>query len=531
MSLFRAVATVGSFTLLSRLTGFARDILIAGYLGAGSVADAFFVAFKFPNLFRRLFAEGAVAAAFVPLYSTTLEQEGEAEAHSFARRAFTVLGLVLAVFVGLMEVAMPIAIYAFAPGFEAVPGKLELAEELTRITFPYLLLISLCSLLSGVLNSLGRFAAAAAAPVLLNLGMIAGLLGLQHVTETPGHALAIAVTATGVVQLAWLWVACRRAGVRIFFVRPTITPRIKLLAKRILPVAFGAGLYQISLLVDTILASLVSDGAVSYLYYADRVTQLPLGVVGVAMGTALLPLLSRQIAAGNLEAAHYNQNRGIEVSLLLTLPAMTGLIVIATPIVIALFQRGAFGTAEAEATAGALAAFALGLPAYVLVKVLTPGFFARHDTRTPVWCAGIAMVVNVVLNLILMQTMGHVGIALATGIAAWVNAVGLAVVLQRRGHLALDARARSRLPRIVVASAIMAVALYAAQTWALPALPTDGGLIGELSAVGILVALVAVGAGSYAAAAFALRATTVSDFKSMLRPRRAAAATQAPPAP
>lgn len=521
MSLFRAVATVGGFTLLSRFTGFARDILIAGFLGAGTVADAFFVAFKFPNLFRRLFAEGAMAAAFVPLYSTTLEQDGEAEAHSFARRAFTVLGLVLALFVGVMELAMPLAIYVFAPGFEAVPGKLELAEELTRITFPYLLLVSLCALLSGVLNSLGRFAAAAATPVLLNLCMMAGIVGLTAYTETPGHALAISVTIAGGVQLAWLWIACRKAGVRIFFVRPTITPRIKLLAKRILPVAFGAGLYQISLLIDTILASLVSDGAVSYLYYADRINQLPLGVVGVAMGTALLPLLSRQIAAGSLEAAHYNQNRGIEVSLLLALPAMTGLVVIAEPIVVALFQRGAFGIVEAEATAAALAAFAVGMPAYVLVKVLTPGFFARHDTKTPVWCAGAAMVVNVVLNLILMQVMGHVGIALATGIAAWVNAVALAVILARRDHLRLDARARSRLPRIVAASAVMGAGLYAARTWLLPGLPTGGGWIGELGAVGILVTLLLIGAATYAVAAFALRATSVADFKAMLRPRRA----------
>ncbi|EKV30368.1 Putative peptidoglycan lipid II flippase MurJ [Caenispirillum salinarum AK4] len=521
MSLFRAVATVGGFTLLSRITGFARDILIAGFLGAGTVADTFFVAFKFPNLFRRLFAEGAVAAAFVPLYSQTLEKEGAAEAHLFARRAFTVLGLVLAVFVGLMQLVMPWAIYAFAPGFDAVPGKMELAEDLTRITFPYLLLISLCALLSGVLNSLGRFAAAAATPVLLNLVMMGGLLALHQYTATPGHALAIAVAAAGVIQLLWLIVACRRAGVRIHLVRPTLSPRIKLLARRVVPVAFGAGLYQISLLVDTILASLVSDGAVSYLYYADRINQLPLGVVGTAIGTALLPLLARQIAAGNTEAAHYNQNRAIEASLLFTIPAMSGLIVIAHPIVTALFQRGAFGPLEAAATSGALAAFAVGLPAFVLIKVLSPGFFAREDTKTPVWCAGAGMVVNVVLNLILMQVLGHVGIALATGLAAWVNGGALAVILHRRGHFAPDARLKSRLPRIMGASAVMAGAVWAANRWLVPELPVEGLGAGVPSIVA-LVALLAVGAGSFTVAAFAMGATSLSDIKGMIRPRRAA---------
>lgn len=526
MSLFRAVATVGGFTLLSRVTGFVRDILIASFLGAGTVADTFFVAFKFPNLFRRLFAEGAVAAAFVPLYSHTLEKEGAGEAHTFARRAFTVMGLVLAGFVILMELAMPWAIHAFAPGFAAVPGKLELAEDLTRITFPYLLLISLCALLSGVLNSLGRFAAAAATPVLLNLTLMGGLLALHTYTETPGHALAIAVAAGGVVQLVWLLVACARAGVRMYPVRPALTPRIRTLGRRVVPVALGAGFYQISLLVDTILASLVSDGAVSYLYYADRVTQLPLGVVGTAMGTALLPLLARQIAAENWGAAHHNQNRAIEASLLLTVPAMTGLIVIAQPIVTALFQRGAFGAAESVATAGALAAFAVGLPAFVLVKVLSPGFFAREDTKTPVWCAGAAMAVNIALNLVLMRVLGHVGIALATGIAAWVNGGALAVILARRGHFVPDARLKSRLPRIVLASAVMAAAVHAMDRWVIPELPPGLAADAGLPSLSALVILLATGAVSFTLAAFALRATSLSDFKGMIRPRRDAAGAE-----
>lgn len=456
MALMRSIATVGGFTMLSRITGFARDILIAGSLGAGMVADAFFVAFKIPNLFRRLFAEGAFAAAFVPLYTATLTKEGTDEARLFANRAFTLLALVVAGLTALMMIAMPWAMMVFAPGFGAVEGKRELATELARIAFPYLLFISLCSLLSGVLNALGRFAAAAATPILLNLALIAALLVLTRFVETPGHALAWGVAAAGVLQFVWLMIAARKLGMMPRLVRPTLSPRVKLLLVRIVPVAFGAGLYQINLLVDMMLATLVGEGAVSFLYYADRVNQLPLGVVGVAIGTALLPLLSREIAAGNGAAALHNQNRAIEFALLLTLPAMAGLMVLAGPIISVLFERGAFTAADSAATAAALVAFSVGLPAYVLIKVLSPGFFAREDTKTPVKIAAVALVSNIVLNLILMQILGHVGIALATALSACLNAGLLLIVLMKRGHHAFDARLKRRALRIVAATVLMA---------------------------------------------------------------------------
>ena len=511
MALLRSIATVGGFTMMSRVLGFARDILIANFLGAGMVADAFFVAFRFPNLFRRLFAEGAFSAAFVPIFSGLLETEGRERAKAFADEAFSVLAFILLVFVVLMEIAMPWAMYALAPGFDETPGKMELATELSRIAFPYLFFISLVSLQSGVLNSIGRFAAAAAAPVLLNVTLIAAVLGLTPMMETAGHGLAWGVAAAGLVQFVWLVVHCRRDGLPVSFTRPRLSPKVRLLGRRILPVVFGASLYQINLLIGTILASLVSEGAVSYLYYADRVTQLPLGVVGVAVGTALLPTLSRQLKAGQAEAADNSLNRGLEFALLLTLPAAAALLVMATPVTAVLFERGAFTAAHSQATAAALAAFATGLPAYVLIRVLAPGFFAREDTVTPVRIAAVAMLANVVLNLILMQFYAHVGIALGAALSAWLNAGLLGWFLWRRGCMTFDARLRARLPRTVLATALMAAALGAGQ-WAL----ADQLGADFLWRAVALAALVAGGLAVFAAAAFALGAARLDDVKRFL---------------
>lgn len=475
MNLIRSIATVGGFTLGSRITGFARDILIANYLGAGLVADCFFVAFKFPNLFRRLFAEGAFNAAFVPLFAGKLEQEGEHAAKRFAENALSVLAVALTAFVALMEIVMPWAIYVLAPGFDAVPGKMELAAELSRLTFPYLLFISLVSLQSGVLNSVGRFAAAAATPILLNLTLMAALIGLTPLTPTSGHALAIGTTIAGILQFLWLVYSLRRQGWLLSWRRPHLDADVVLLMKRIVPGAMGAGIYQVNLLVDTMIASMVAEGAVSYLYYADRINQLPLGVVGIAVGTALLPILSRQIRAGNDEAAHHSQNRALEFSLLLTVPAMAAIAVLAVPLVMVLFERGAFGPVETQATAGALAAFSLGLPAYVLAKCLTPAFFARHDTATPVKLAAAAMIANIVLNLALWPLgLAQVGIALATALSAWLNVGLLAWVLKKRGYFHLDDRLRTKAPRIVGASVLMAAIVGTAGWWAEPLMAASG---------------------------------------------------------
>jgi len=508
MNLACSIATVGGFTLLSRVLGLVRDILIAAILGAGLVADSFFVAFKFPNLFRRLFAEGAFNLAFVPIYAGLLEEDGKDAAKEFADQALAALLWALLILVVVIEIAMPWVMMASAPGFVGNPHKFQLAIDLTRITFPYLLFISLVSLMAGVLNSLGRFAAAAATPILLNICLIGAVLGLSQVMETPGHALASGVFAAGVVQFAWLYFHCGRAGVWLRLPWPRLTQNVRLLIRRALPVAVGAGIYQINLLIDTVIASLLPDGSISYLFFADRVNQLPLGVVGVAVGTALLPLMSRQIRAGDESAAQHSQNRALEFSLLLTLPAAAALVVIAGPVISVLFERGTFGAGEAQATAQALALYATGLPAYVLVKTLAPGYFARGDTATPVKIAAAAMAINLVLNLILMGPFQHVGIAMATSVSAWINAGLLAMVLRRRGQLEVDRRLSGRLPRVLLATAGMAALLAVAQGG------LEGALASELATrVAALTGLVAGGIAVFAVFAVVFGAARIDDLK------------------
>ncbi len=511
MALLRSITTVGGYTMISRVLGFARDILIADILGASAVADAFFVAFKYPNFFRRMFAEGAFNAAFVPLFSGLLTADGRPQAKAFAEGTFAVLLCALLFLVAAFEIGMPWAMYAIAPGFAADPEKFQLAVTLTRITFPYLLFISLVSLMGGVLNSLDRFAAAAATPIILNVTLITALIGLARFTDTPGHALAWGVAAAGIAQFLWLYIVLHGAGMGLKLRLPRLTPKVRRLLKLMLPGAIGAGVVQINLLVDVLIASFLPSGSISYLYFADRVNQLPLGVIGVGVGTALLPLLSRQIRSKEAAAALESQNRALEFALLLTIPAAAALMVISGPVILVLFGRGAFGGPEVEAASMALAAYAAGLPAYVLVKVLTPGYFAREDTVTPVKIASLCVAVNLVLNLVLMGPFAHVGIALATAIAAWINAALLARGLKRRGHLVIDDRLKSRLPRIALAAVIMTVCLV------LGAMALAGPLGGaEVPRIAALVALIAGGIIIYGACAQLSGAADLKELKTIM---------------
>lgn len=516
MSLVRAIATVGGFTLVSRVTGFARDILIAAILGAGPVADAFFVAFKLPNFFRRLTGEGALTVAFVPLFAGSLEADGRKAALAFAAEVQAVLLAALLAFVLAIEVAMPWAMLVLAPGFADEPERFGLAVELTRITFPYLPLISLVALWGGILNSLDKFWAMAAAPIFLNLVLIAALVLAADHAKTPGHALAWGVAVAGVVQALFLAEACRRSGALPPLRLPRLTPEVRRLLKLMLPAALGAGVVQVNLLVDVVLASLLPAGSVSYLYYADRIVQLPLGVVGVAIGTALLPMLARQVRAGNEAEAGATQNRAIEMGLLLTLPAAAAVAVIADPLTAVLFERGRFDAAAGDATAAAMAAFAAGLPAFVLIKAFQPGFFARRDTATPVKIAVVGVLANLAFNLVLMPLLAHVGIALATTLAAWLNAGMLAWMLARRGHFRPDRRLRDRAVRIAVAVAAMTAAVWAAARFLEPWL-TAGTAIGA----GALAAVVAAGLLTYGVAAVVLGAARPADLKAAFRRRGA----------
>jgi putative peptidoglycan lipid II flippase len=508
MALLRSIATVGSYTALSRVFGFVRDVLTAAILGAGPVADAFFVAQRLPNLFRSLFAEGAFSAAFVPLFAGAMAEQGKEAARIFAEDALAVLLSALFGFVLLAEIFMPSVIDVIAPGFRQQPEKFALAVDLARITFPYLLFIALVALQGGVLNSVDRFAAAAATPILLNLFLIAALLLIRQLDWRDGRALAWAVTLAGFAQFLWLLLACQRAGLALRLPLPRLTEGVRRTLAVMAPGTIGAGVTQLNLLISTALASLLPSGSVSYLYYADRLNQLPLGVVGIAVGTAILPSLSRQVRLGDVRDAMATQNRGIELALMLTLPAATALAVLATPMLSVLFQRGAFSPTDTAATAAALAAYAVGLPAFVLIKVLAPAFFARHDTATPVKIAVATMAVNLCLTVVLMQFLAHVGIALATTIAGWLNALALLAFLIRRGHFGFDDRARRNLPRVGVAALGTGIVLAALRVTLAPML-----LGHTMLQVGALAMLVCAGLATFSALALGLG---IADWRDLL---------------
>lgn len=512
--MLRGILTVGGWTMASRLLGFVRDMMIAAILGAGPVADAFFVALKLPNLFRRLFGEGAFNAAFVPEFAGLHTAEGPAPARRFANEAFAVMTVWLGLLTLVGEICMPGLMAVLAPGFEAVPAKFALAVTLSRITFPYLILICLAALVSGVLNGIDRFTAASASYVLFNIISIAFLVWLTPYVPTAGHALAWGVTVAGVAQLAVLMVAAARAGFALRLTLPRLTPQVRVLLRRMAPGLLGAGVTQLNLAVDVIIASLLPAGTVSVLYYADRVQQLPLGVIGTAVGTALLPLLSRQVRAGEAQAAIGTLNRALEYALFLTLPAALALIVSAAPIIAVLFGRGAFGGADVTRAAQALAAYAIGLPAFVAVKVVAPGFFARGDTATPVKIGLMAVTLNLALNLAFMIPLRHIGPPLATSLAAMFNLGGLAWVLRRRGHLALDARLRQHARRMLGAALLMATALLLTQYALFDLLAPRG-----VPRAAALAALIATGMAVYFGTGHALGAFDLRDALSLLARR------------
>ncbi|HET8612592.1 MAG TPA: murein biosynthesis integral membrane protein MurJ [Sphingomonas sp.] len=467
MSLVKNTATIGGLTLVSRVLGFARDTLAAQFLGAGYANDAFLIAWRLPNLFRALFAEGAFASAFIPLFNREMgrEKNGLPAALRFAEDTLSVLLPVLILFTALMMAGAGAIVWAMTGGFKESggPEQFRLAVELTRITFPYLPLISLVSLAGGILNSLDRFWVNAATPVLLNVCLIAGLLFFRgHTDVETARTQAIMVSVAGAVQLAWMVQACWAAGVKLRIKRPTLTPAVRELLRIIWPAALGAGAVQFNLLISTSLAATyLPEGSVSYLYYADRLNQLPLGLIGIGVGTAMLPGLSRQIARGDDGGALHTQNRAIELSLLLTLPATAALLIASTPILRALLQHGQFGAHATLESAAALSAFSLGLPAYILIKVLVPGFYARADTKTPVKIALIAMLVNLIGNFALIWRFAHVGLAFSTALSAWINAGLLYWTLKRRGHFHVDARLKRSAIRLGLATLVMAAALAA----------------------------------------------------------------------
>jgi putative peptidoglycan lipid II flippase len=517
MSLLKSAATVGGFTLVSRLLGFVRDQLIAFTLGTGVVADAFIVAQRLPNLFRALFAEGAFNNAFVPHFARKLESDGEQEAFAFARDMLSVLLTWMLIFCAAAMILMPWLMPYYARGFRFQPEKLELAIELTRICFPYLGFMTLTALFGGILNSLGRFTAAAAAPIFLNLVVISAVLlawwmGLGNTPDT-GRYLAWAVTISGIVQLTLLATAALRAKASITPGVPRLTPDVKQTILKSLPGIAAGGVTQFNLFIATSLATGFAGGA-SFLYYADRLFQLPLGIIGVAIGVVLLPTLSRKLRANDMQGASDSQNRALELSLFLTLPAALALIIIGRPIIHTVYEHGAFTRSDTFNVAPALALFALGLPAFTLTKIFQPGFFAREDTRTPMIFAMLAVAVNIAASLVLARYLEHIGIALATSIAAWVNATLLIITSLRRGHFVSDQRFRQRFPRMVLSLFVMA-AVLGALVYLLSGNYAENA--GAAKAVWGLVILVIAGTGSYFAAAHVTGAFRFSELKAALK--------------
>jgi putative peptidoglycan lipid II flippase len=499
---------VGSWTFLSRLAGLLRDVMMAAYLGSGPVAEAFLVAFSLPNMFRRFFAEGAFNFAFVPMFSKKLEA-GE-DAQGFARDAFNGLAAVLTVFTVIGTLAMPWLVWAMASGFVG-DERFTLAVLFGRISFSYILFISLVALLSGVLNAFGRFTEASFVPVLMNLMFIAAMLLADRQGWDMGMTLAWTVPLTGIAQLAFTWYSASRAGFRFTPGWPRWTADLKRLAIIAGPAVLAGGVVQVNLLVGRHVASL-TDGAVVWLSFADRLYQLPLGVVGIAIGTVLLPDLTRRLREGDGQGGRESFNRGAEFALVLTVPAAVALVVIALPLTTVLFQRGAFGPDDAASTALALAAYGAGLPAFVLHKVLQPLFYAREDTRSPFRYAVVSMVVNAAFAIGLMPVMGFMAAALATTVAGWVMVWQLWAGSRRMGEAAqTDDRFRQRLPRIVLAAAGMGVCLWASEIVLGPAL---GHHWWRYAALGLLVT---IGLISYFGIGVLIGAFRLADFRAALR--------------
>ncbi len=509
--LMRGILTVGAWTLLSRGVGFVRDVMMAAYLGTGPVAEAFLIAFSLPNMFRRFFAEGAFNMAFVPIFAKKIEA-GE-DAQGFAQAAFNALGAILVLFTVLGTVAMPGLVWLMASGFVG-DERFGLAVTFGRISFSYILFISLVALLSGVLNTLGRFTEASVVPVLLNVIFILAMWLAVWFGWDMGLTLSWTVPVTGVAQFLFTWYWAAQSGFRLRLAWPRFTPELRRLARIAAPAVLAGGVVQINLLVGRQVASF-TDGAVAWLTYADRLYQLPLGVVGIAIGTVLLPDLSRRLRGGDLQGGRDSFNRGTEFALALTVPCAVALVVIALPLISVLFQRGAFGHRDAVNTALVLAVYGIGLPAFVLQKVLQPLYYAREDTRRPFHFAVVAMVVNAGLAVGLMPVIGFIAAALATTASAWIMVWQLWRGARGMGEAArLDARMRRRLPKIVMASAAMGLVLWGA----------SASLGGWLSVPGwryaALALLVATGAAAYGAAGTLIGAFRPSDFRNALKRER-----------
>ncbi|MEO0636850.1 MAG: murein biosynthesis integral membrane protein MurJ [Pseudomonadota bacterium] len=518
MNLYGKFASVGGATLASRVLGFVREALMAAALGAGPVADAFFAAFRLPNFFRRFLAEGAFNSAFVPMLGERLERGGVEEAQRFASTILAVLLVVLVVLTMLAEIFMgTIVRTVIAPAFVINPEKLDLTILLGRIMFPYIALASLMAMIAGILNTFRKYFLAALAPLCLNICLVS-VLGWAIVSgaadRSIGIWLSVGVLVGGLAQFGLVFWALRREGFRFTLSRPRITPEVKAFLWLAAPTAAANGIVQINLLVGQAIAS-AQAGAIALLQYADRLYQLPLGVIGIAIGVVLLPELTRVLAAGREKEGAEIMDRSVEFALLLILPASVGLFILADPITALLYERGAFTRETTLAVADAIQWFAIGLPAFMGIKIFTPAFFARQDTRTPMWLAGLNAIINIVLSLTLFPVFGHVGIAMATAISAWINAIALVVLLARRGLYRPSPFASRRIAFIIWGCVLLAAICIGAQSWGADMMLNAGVLIRLVS----IFLVIGVAAVSYFAFLHLTRAFPLSALRQqMVRP-------------
>ncbi len=520
--MIRRIATVGGLTLVSRLTGFVRDVVMAAVLGAGPMADAFFIAFRLPNHFRAIFAEGAFAAAFVPAYARTLEEAGLPAAKLFADQIASALILINLVLLGLALLFTPWVVSVLAPGLVDDPARFDLAVALTRITFPYLALVSIETLFAGVLNANNRFASAAGAPILLNLSIVATLL-LAPLFSDAGHAAAWGVLIAGIAIVLLVGGDAEAHGIGIRLRMPRLNEPTRRFLKALGPAIIGAGGVQLALFADTLIASFLPTGALSALYYADRINQLPIGVVGIAVGTVLLPEMARRLAAGDERGAASAQARGIQLALLLTIPCAVAAIVIPDLIMRALFARGAFTAADAAAAGATLAAYSIGLLPFVLMRSFTAPFYARGDTATPVKAALLAAAINIALKVVLMGPLAQVGLALATSAGAWINLSLLAYFARRQGFAVSGAAIGKPVAKLIAAGIVLAAALFVG-AYGLERALADMTKFRDETALAILVVLATV---VYALAVLLLLGRPW--LNSLLREVTVAADTKAPP--
>jgi len=505
MNLIKSTGTFSFFTIISRMLGYLRDILIAIFLGAGPLADAFFVAFRIPNTFRRLFSEGSFNAAFVPSYASELGN-GKEQSEKFATKVFSLLIISLFFVVLIIEVFMPYFVFLIAPGFSGSEEKMSLAINLTRITFPFLFFVSLSSFFSAILNSHNRFAAAAAAPVVLNFFLISVLFYGSLLGDGLVYYLSYVVTLAGIAQLIYLYFYVKKFYIPRFAFNFSIDEKIKNFFSKLLPSIFSSGVTQINILVGTIIASFQAS-AVSYLYYADRIYQINLAIAGIAIGTVILPQLSKYVNDNENEKVSIIQNKALELSLFLSLPATIALLIVSEQIISALFGYGSFDEASVKNSSKALFYFAFGLPAFALIKVFSSFYFARHNTKFPFYISLISVFLNILVSIIFFKKVGFIIIPIATTISSWFNCVLLFIFLKKDDFFSFNSFFISRFFRILFSSAIMGIFIYYLITFFETNLAYDQSFKSAF-----LIGIVIVGLISYLLIAFLIKAFKISDI-------------------